>query len=142
MSPSTASLKDGEVLAGGKVAPLRWLGAKVSKAADRLRSLATTAARSVRSLVSSAVDRVRAEVRSPVRLAKSVFMATIGKDRGFGFWWLMAMVAIAVAIGLLVAVLLSPVIGIVAALVVGIWMLIRRSRSAHSRDTAMAGLAS
>jgi ABC-type multidrug transport system fused ATPase/permease subunit len=141
MSPGTTSLRDGEDLTRGKVAPLRWLGAKVSKAVGRLRSMATATARAVRSLVSSAVDWVRAEVRSPVRLAKSLFMATIGKDRGFGFWWLMAMVAIAVAIGLLVAVLLSPVIGIVAALVVGIWMLIRRSRSSRSRDTAMAGLA-
>jgi ABC-type multidrug transport system fused ATPase/permease subunit len=141
MSPGTTSLRDGEDLTRGKVAPLRWLGAKVSKAVGRLRSMATATARAVRSLASSAVDWVRAEVRSPVRLAKSLFMATIGKDRGFGFWWLMAMAAIAVAIGLLVAVLLSPVIGIVAALVVGIWMLIRRSRSSRSRDTAMAGLA-
>ena len=37
----------------------------------------------------------------------------------------------ALTFGLLVAVLLSPVIGIIAALVVGIWMLVKRSRSAH-----------
>jgi hypothetical protein len=67
-------------------------------------------------------------------------MATIGEDRGFGFWWLMVTVAIALAIGLLVAVLLSPVIGILAALVVGIWILIRRNRSSQSRKTAKAGL--
>jgi NhaP-type Na+/H+ or K+/H+ antiporter len=52
----------------------------------------------------------------------------------------MATVAIALAIGLLVAALLSPVIGILAALVVGIWMLIRRNRSSQSRKTAQAGL--
>jgi len=131
---------------------LSWLGAKVSKAVGRVRAMATAATRSVRSLVSRAVDSVRAEVSSPVRvarsafrLAKSVFMAAIGKDRGFGFgfgfWWLVVMAAIALAIGLLVAVLLSPVIGILAALAVGIWMLIRRNRSSHSRNTAMAGLA-
>lgn len=159
MSPSTASVRDGGELARNKVAVpnrprssalLSWLGAKVSKAVGRVRAMATAATRSVRSLVSRAVDSVRAEVSSPVRvarsafrLAKSVFMAAIGKDRGFGFgfWWLVIMAAIALAIGLLVAVLLSPVIGILAALAVGIWMLIRRNRSSHSRNTAMAGLA-
>ena len=157
MSPSTASVRDGGELARNKVAVpnrprssalLSWLGAKVSKAVGRVRAMATAATRSVRSLVSRAVDSVRAEVSSPVRvarsafrLAKSVFMAAIGKDRGFGFWWLVVMAAIALAIGLLVAVLLSPVIGILAALAVGIWMLIRRNRSSHSRNTAMAGLA-
>ncbi len=139
MSAGNASVRDGEDLVRGEapgrdrprsVSLLRWLGGKVSKAVSR-----------VRSLVSRAVDRVRAAVSSPVRLAKSVFMATIGKDRGFGFWWLVATIAIALAVGLLVAVLLSPVIGIVAALVVGIWMLVRRSRSARSRDAAAAGLA-
>jgi len=140
MSAITPSLRDGEDIARGS-APLRWLGAKVSKAVGRLRSMATAVTRSVRSAVASAVNSVRAELRSPVRLAKSVFMATIGKDRGFGFWWLMAMAAIAVTIGVLVAVLLSPVIGIVAALVVGIWMLVRRARSSHSRNPAIAGRA-
>ena len=69
-------------------------------------------------------------------------MATIGKDRGFTFWWLVVTAAIALIVGLLVAVLLSPVAGILAALVVGIWMLIRRNRSSRSRKTAQAHLAS
>jgi uncharacterized membrane protein len=69
-------------------------------------------------------------------------MATIGKDRGFAFWWLVVTAAIALAIGLLVAALVSPVIGILAALGVGIWMLIRRNRSSQSRKTAQAHLAS
>lgn len=151
MSPNSASVRDGEDLARSKVAVpdrprasglLSWLGAKVSKAVGRVRALATAATRSVRALVSRAVESVRAKVGSPIRLAKSVFMATIGKDRGFGFWWLMAMAAIALAIGLLVTVLLSPVLGILAALAVGIWMLVRRSRASRSRDTAAAGLAS
>lgn len=88
------------------------------------------------------VSGLGGRIRPSLRLAKSLFMATIGKDRGFGFWWLMAMAAIAAIIGLLVAVLLSPVIGLLAALVVAIWMLVRRSRSAQSRRTAQAGLAS
>jgi Flp pilus assembly protein TadB len=121
---------------------LSWLGANVSKAVGRLRAMATAATRSVRALVSRAVESVRAKAGSPIRLAKSLFMATVGKDRGFGFWWLMAMAAIALAIGLLVTVLLSPVLGILAALAVGIWMLIRRIRASRSRNTAAAGLAS
>jgi hypothetical protein len=113
--PSTPSVRDDEGRArkqdrGRKRSrlfmPLRWLRGKLS----------------------SAVSWVRAEI-------KSLFMATIGKDRGFGFWWLVVTVAIALTIGLLVAVLVSPVIGILAALIVGIWMLVRRSRSSQSRKT-------
>ena len=69
-------------------------------------------------------------------------MATIGKDRGFTFWWLAVTAAVAVAIGLLVAVLVSPVIGILTALAVGIWMLIRRARSSRPGEAAQAHLAS
>jgi hypothetical protein len=79
----------------------------------------------------SAISGVGGRIRPSFRLLKSLFMSTIGKDRGFGFWWLMAMAAIAAIVGLLVAVLLSPVIGLVAALVVAIWMLVRRNRSAQ-----------
>jgi len=96
--------------------PLRWLRRKLS----------------------SAVGWVRAQIRSPARLIKSLFMATIGKDRGFGFWWLVVTAAIALTVGLLVAVLLSPVIGILAALIVGIWMLVRGRRSSQSREAVSA----
>ena len=95
--------------------PLRWLRRKLS----------------------SAVGWVRAQIRSPARLVKSV-LATIGKDRGFGFWWLVVTAAIALTVGLLVAVLLSPVIGILAALIVGIWMLVRGRRSSQSREAVSA----
>jgi hypothetical protein len=88
------------------------------------------------------VTGLAGRIRPSLRLAKSLFMATIGKDRGFGFWWLMAMAAIALIVGLLVAVLLSPVIGLLAALVVAIWVLIKRSRSAQSRKAAHAQFAS
>jgi hypothetical protein len=75
---------------------------------------------------------VRALVRSPFRLAKTVFMATIGRNRGFGFWWFIATLALAAAIGLVLAVVLSPVLGLLAAIGLGIWMLVRRSRSSDA----------
>lgn len=151
MRPSASSVRDGEDLArkkdGGRkrprsFVPLRWLRDKLSNAASRVRAQAKASARSIRSLLSRAVGWLRDKVSSPVRLIKSLVMATIGKDRGFGFWWLVVTVTIALIIGLLVAVLLSPVIGILAALIVGIWMLVKRNRSVQSRTTAKAHLAS
>jgi hypothetical protein len=98
-------------------APFRWLRKAASNALRPLRA---------------ALRPLRALINSPVRLAKAIFMATIGRDRGFGFWWLVATIAIALIIGLIVAVVLSPVIGILAAIVVGIWMLVKRSGSSSS----------
>jgi hypothetical protein len=111
--------------------PLRWLRSKLSSAVGWVRAQIRSSARLIRSSLPRAVGWLRAQIKSPVRLIKSLFMATIGKDRGFGFWWLVVTVAIALTIGLLVAMLLSPVIGILAALIVGIWMLVRRSRSSQ-----------
>ena len=100
-------------------APFRWL-----------RKTASALLRPVRALVRP----VRALVRSPFRLAKTVFMATIGRNRGFGFWWFIATLALAAAIGLVIAVVLSPVLGLLAAIGVGIWMLVRHSRSSDSDE--------
>lgn len=146
MRPGTSSVTGREDLArnngDGRLrprsfAPLRWLRARLVKAAGQVRARAGDAARSViGALLPRAAGWLRGKLGSPVRLIKSVFMATIGKDRGFGFWWLVVTAALALAVGLLVAALLSPVIGILAALGVGIWMLIRRSRSSQSRAAA------
>lgn len=151
MRPDTSSVAGREDLARnngdgrqrpGSFALLRWLRARRSKVADQVRARAGDLARSViEALLPRAVGWLRGKLGSPVRLIKSVFMATIGKDRGFRFWWLVATAALALAIGLLVAALLSPVIGILAALGVGIWMLIRRNRSSQSRQAAQAHLA-
>ncbi len=155
MRPGTTSLRDGEDLGPRKDAArdrprsfVRWLATRVSGAVSRVRARVTTLTRSVTALPSRAIRWVRTGPGSPARLvkylfrsAKSLFMATSGKDRGFGFWWLVVTAALALAIGLLVAALLSPVIGIVAALVVAIWMLIRRNRSSQSRKSATASLA-
>lgn len=151
MRPSTFSVRDGEDL-GRKInrprkrprwsKPLRWLRDGLSSAVGGVRARVRASARSIRSLLSRAVGRLRDEIESRARLIKSLFLATVGEDRGFGFWWLMITIAIVLTIGLLVAALLSPVIGILAALIVGIWMLVRGGRSSQSRQTAKAGLAS
>jgi hypothetical protein len=122
---------------------LRWLRTKLSRAAGQVRARVRDSARSViRFVLPRAASWLRGKIGSPVRLVKSVFMATIGKDRGFTFWWLAVTAAVAVAVGLLVAALLSPVIGVLAALAVGIWMLFRRARPSRSGQTAQAHLAS
>ena len=115
-------------MGAGSFAPLRWLRTKIRQVTAQVKEVA-------RSVIAS----LRAKIGSPVRLVKTVFKAIAGEDRGFTFWWLAVTAAVAVAVGLLVAALVSPVIGILAALVVGIWMLLRRSRSSQSRETAKAG---
>lgn len=97
------------------LAPLRWLRKKVSGAVRWVAKL------------------LRKTLRPALRLmSRWPFRAIIGallrprEQRGFGFWWPIAMIAIAGALGLLVAVLLTPVAGILAALVVGIWAIVSR----------------
>jgi hypothetical protein len=74
-------------------------------------------------------------------IIKRAFSAMFGRDRGFGFWWLVATLALAVAIGLILAVVLSPVLGLLAAIGVSIWMLVRRSRSSDSDEDDESGQA-
>jgi len=144
--PTRSSARDGQGLAretgrtgkrSGLLKPLRWLRAGFSRAVSRVR----TVARSIRSSLSRAVGWLTEEIKSQARLITTLFLAGSGEDRGFRFWWLVVTVAIALAIGLLVAALLSPVIGLLAVLIVGIWMLIRGGRSAESRQRAKARLA-
>jgi Flp pilus assembly protein TadB len=94
----------------GLLAPLRWLGRRLS------------------SLVRSVARHLPAPLRWLARLLAP------GKKRGFGFWWLLATLAVAVALGLVVALLLSPVAGLIALLVVAIWALVRRRRKRDDRD--------
>jgi hypothetical protein len=106
------------------LAPLRWLGRKLS------------------GLVRWVVKRLRAPLRPIARLLMLRWVAehlpaplrwlgrlfAPGREHGFGFWWLMATLAVAVALGLVVALLLAPVAGLIALLVVAIWLLVRRRR--------------
>lgn len=143
MRSTRSSATDGQDLAReagrtgkrpGLLKPLRWLRVGVSRAVSRVRTLG----RSVRSSLSRAVGWLTDEIKSQTRLIKTLFLAASGEDRGFMFWWLAVTVAIALAVGLLVAVLLSPVIGLLAALIIGIWILVRGGRSAESRQMAKA----
>jgi membrane protein implicated in regulation of membrane protease activity len=69
-------------------------------------------------------------------LARSVARLLVpGRERGFGFWWLVATLAVAVALGMVVALLLSPVAGLIALLAVAIWALVRRRRKRDDRDS-------
>jgi hypothetical protein len=122
------------------VMPWRWLG--LARAARRVRARARQVVRPIRAALSRALSSLSDLASKPVRLITTV-MRMIAKDRGFGFWWLAVTAAIALAVGMLVGLLLSPVIGIIAALIVGIWMLARRA-SSRKADTAapLHGLAS
>ena len=53
--------------------------------------------------------------------------------RGFGFWWLVVTLLLAGVVGLLVAALLTPVMGILAGLAVAVWFLIRKG-AGDARD--------
>lgn len=65
-------------------------------------------------------------------------------QRGFLFWWLVVTLAVTLAIGLLLSIALAPVIGIVALVGVGVWMLIREDRQAvaHSTRRSASGVRS
>ncbi len=58
----------------------------------------------------------------------------VSGDRGFGFWWLAVTLGIALAVGALIALLISPVAAVIALLVVGIWMLVRHARKDDDDD--------
>ena len=75
-------------------------------------------------------------LRRRLRFAPSALLDAfkgLSKGRGFGFWWLVVTVVLAAVVGLLVAALLTPVMGILACLAVAIWLLIRKG-AGNSRD--------
>jgi lysylphosphatidylglycerol synthetase-like protein (DUF2156 family) len=113
------------------LASLRRLGRKlpglVRWVAKQLRAPLRQAARS---LTQSWVAK---HVPAPLRWLGRLFAP--GRERGFGFWWLVATLGVALALGLVVAILLTPVTGLIALLVVAIWALVRRRRrKPHERE--------
>jgi hypothetical protein len=112
-------------------APLRWLGRKLSGlvrwVAKRLRAPLRQAARLL------LLPSVAKHLPAPLRWLARFFGPS--SERGFGFWWLVTTLGVAVALGMVVALLLTPVAGLIAVLVVAIWALVRRRRGGqHERD--------
>jgi hypothetical protein len=91
-------------------APLRWLREKFARGSRWLRRRLTFAP-------SSILDLFRRWT----------------KGRGFGYWWLVVTVLLAGVVGLIVAALLTPVMGILACLAVALGFLIRKG-AGDSRD--------
>jgi hypothetical protein len=108
----------------GLLAPLRWLGRKLS---GLVRWVAKGLRAPLRPIARLLMPRwVAKHLPAPLRWLGGLFAP--GRDRGFGFWWLVATLGVAVALGLVVALLLTPVAGLIALLVVAIWALVRRRR--------------
>ena len=91
-------------------APLRWLREMFTRSSRWLR-------RRLRFSPSSILDLFRRWTNG----------------RGFGYWWLVVTVLLAGVVGLLVAALLTPVMGILACLAVAVSFLIRKA-AGDSRD--------
>jgi hypothetical protein len=108
----------------GLLASLRWLRRRLSRlarwVAQRLRAPVRPIARML------LVRWVATHVPAPLRWLGRLLAP--GKERDFGFWWLLATLAVALALGMVVALLLTPVAGLIALLVVGVWALVRRRR--------------
>jgi hypothetical protein len=120
----------------GLLEPLRWLGRKLSGlvrwVARRLRAPLRPIARML------TLRGLAKRLPAPLRWLGRLFAP--GRERGFGFWWLVATLVVAVALGLAVALLLTPVAGLIAFLVVAIWALVRRRRRRRDdRDNRTSG---
>jgi hypothetical protein len=114
MNGGEPQLDDSGTRRPGLLAPLRWLGRRLSALVRRLM-----------------LRRLATHLPAPLRRLGGLFDPD--RKRGFGFWWLMATLGVAVALGMVVALLLTPVAGLIALLVVAIWALVRRRKSRDRR---------
>jgi hypothetical protein len=108
------------------LAPLKQLGQNLLEALDEL---ASDPAGGVRKLGALAVAGVLAKrLPGPLGWLAGLVSSYLKGERGFGFWWQVVTLGVALAVGALVALLVSPVAGLIALLVVGVWMLVRKAR--------------
>lgn len=114
----------------GLLAGLRWLRRKLSGLVHWVAKRLWAPLRPLARLL--IVRWVTSHLPAPLRWLGDLFAPD--RQRGFGFWWLVATLGIAVALGMIVALLLVPVAAVVALLVVGIWALVRRRRTRDDRD--------
>jgi hypothetical protein len=112
----------------GLLAPLRWLRRNLSGlvrwVAKGLRAPLRPIARSLM------LQWVTNDLPAPLRWIGH--LVAPDRHRGFGFWWLMTTLAVAVVLGMIVALLLTPLAGLIALLIVAIWALAHQHR--HKRD--------
>jgi Flp pilus assembly protein TadB len=76
---------------------------------------------------------LRERAAALLRKLRSPFAALLGastgdRDPSFGARWLRVTLVVALALGVVLAALLSPVVGLLALLGVGVWVLVRRTR--------------
>jgi uncharacterized protein involved in cysteine biosynthesis len=107
-------------------APLRWLRRKLSGlarwVAGRLRTPLGPIARVL------GLRWLANHLPPPLSWLVRLF-ARPESERGFGFWWLVAMLGVAATLGLLVGVLVSPVAGLIALPVAAIMALVCNRRA-------------
>jgi hypothetical protein len=118
----------------GLLAPLRWLAGKLS---GLVRWVVKRLAPPLRPIARLLMLRWLAE-HLPAPLRWLGRLVASGGEHGFGFWWLMATLAVAVALGLVVAFLLAPVAALIGLLVAAIWLLLRRRRRKRDDRTPPA----
>ena len=109
--------------------PLKWLGRKLLEVFDALVSDRAGGLRKLGALV--AAGMIAKRLPGPLRWLSGMLTSALKGERGFGYWWLVVTLGVALAVGALIAVLISPVAALIALLVVGIWMLVQRARHKH-----------
>jgi hypothetical protein len=112
------------------LAPLRRLGRRLK---DALRAILRRRRGPLAALAAMPALRWLARrLPTPLRLLLRAFAGVIGGKRAFGPTWMVVTVGIALGIAALVAVLLLPVAGLIALIVLGISRLVRRVRRRRS----------
>jgi Flp pilus assembly protein TadB len=99
--------------------------------AQRLRERLVAGARWLRERAAALLRKLRSPLATLLRAAAG------DREPSLGARWLMVTLIVALALGMVLAALLSPVVGVLALIGVGVWALVRRSRGRRrNRQTA------